>query len=105
MDDETRFRYKEGHGRFVRPQDLNLCYYRQIIGTWSRGILHGKRIEYQLNLNVFPKGYYLNKYPQSKSSTKVDNLSIVGEVKKGIFNGPASILVNGKKVAQTKFQD
>jgi len=35
-----------------------MCYYNKIIGNWSRSILHGKRIEFQMNLKVFPSGYY-----------------------------------------------
>ncbi len=59
QDEETRFIYKEGTGQLVRTVkgERNFCYYKRITGNWSRGILHGKRIEYDLNLDVFPKGY------------------------------------------------
>ena len=46
-DEENGIIYKEGQGRVSRPPGKNnACYYNHIIGNWSRGILHGKRIEY-----------------------------------------------------------
>ena len=99
QDEETRFMYKEGQGRLIRRAEQNFCFYKQMIGHWSRGIIHGKRTEFQMNLDVFPSGYY------EGLKSKVDNVSIVADIKKGIFNGPASILVNKKKVCKTRFQD
>ena len=59
QDEETRLVYKEGQGRFYRStSEQNMCYYDQIVGSWIRGIIHGKRIEYRMNLDVFPIGYY-----------------------------------------------
>ena len=73
-DEESGIIYKEGQGWLTRSQDncINPCYYRQIIGTWSRGILHGKRIEFQMNLQVFPEGYYAGSF----RSNHVKSLSI-----------------------------
>ena len=56
-DEETRFMYKEGQGRLIRNSERNYCYYKQMMGHWSRGIIHGKRTEIQMNLSVFPSGY------------------------------------------------
>ena len=56
-------------------------------------MLHGKRIELKGNLNVFPKDYYGGK--------DIYSLKLVGEVRKGIWNGAGSIHINGKKVCQT----
>ena len=60
QDEESKLVYKEGAGLHARAtqDNLNLCFYNQIVGNWSRGILHGKRIEYRMNLAVFPIGYY-----------------------------------------------
>ena len=99
QDEETHMIYKEGLGRLIRPHVGNHCYYEQIVGTWSRGILHGKRIEYRMNLDVFPKGYYANTYNDAKS------VHIVQEIKKGVSNGPATLFVNEKKVCRTRFSD
>ena len=60
VDEESKNIFKEGLGYFQRPTDNNYCYYNKISGNWSRNILHGKRIEYRMNLNVFPVGYYSN---------------------------------------------
>ena len=57
LDDETRCMFKEGQGRLVRPLEHNYSYYKQITGSWSRGILHSKRTEMRTNLDVFPIGY------------------------------------------------
>ena len=53
-------------------------------------MVHGKRIKTVCNLDVFPKGYY-------QGSSNVKSLAFIAEVKKGIWNGPAQIMVNGKK--------
>ena len=52
------------------------------------------------NLDVFPVGYI-----QNFKSNAVKHLTFVAEVKKGIFNGPATIYLNGKKLCKTKFYD
>jgi len=94
IDEETYYVYKEGQGRLIRSLDhQNLCFYNEIIGNWSRGILHGKRIEYRMNLEVFPVGYYEAYLGKNK---KIESLSIVSETKRGVFNGPATILINDK---------
>ena len=84
----------------VRPLEHNYSYYKQITGSWSRGILHSKRTEMRTNLDVFPIGYL-----QNYKNKAVKHLTFVAEVKKGIFNGPATIYVNGKKLCKTKFYD
>ena len=62
LDEETQLIYKEGQGRLDRETTVsqNLCFYNQIIGNWSRGILHGKRLEFRMNMNDIPAGYYSN---------------------------------------------
>lgn len=50
-----------------------------------------------LNTKYFPCAYTNNK--------KVKSLKIIGEVRKGIYNGPGRILVNGRNVCETKFMD
>ena len=92
--------FKEGQGRLVRPLEHNYSYYKQITGSWSRGILHSKRTEMRTNLDVFPIGYL-----QNYKNKAIKHLTFVAEVKKGIFNGPATIYVNGKKLCKTKFYD
>ena len=67
-----------------------MCYYNQIVGTWTRGIIHGKRIEYRMNLDVFPIGYYAG----LQKDKPIKNFHIVFEMKKGIANGPATINCN-----------
>ena len=52
--------------------------------------MHGSKIEMVMNLNVFPKGYI--------KQSNVKDVKIVGEVRKGIFSGPASIIIDGTKV-------
>ena len=99
QDEESRLIFKEGQGRITRPTEQNFCYYNQIVGNWSRDILHGKRIEYRMNLRVFPVGYYAN------MKGPVKNLSIVSEMKKGVANGPAVIYMDDKKVCRTSFSD
>jgi hypothetical protein len=91
--------YKEGHGQVVRPLNANFSYYDVMFGTWVRGMLHGKRIELISNLQVFPKGYY------ASLGKKVNQLKFIGEIRKGIWNGPASIYIDGKKLCTTSFQD
>ena len=103
MDEETRNVFREGLGHFQRPKENNYCYYNKIIGNWSRNILHGKRIEYLMNLSVFPIGYYAS-YQRQKGKP-VDNLSIVQEMKKGIANGASTIMINNEKVCKTSFSD
>ena len=59
LDEETHLVYKEGVGFIDRASGKdNLCFYNRISGSWSRGILHGKRIQFDMNLDVFPKGYF-----------------------------------------------
>ena len=102
QDEETRVIYKEGTGRFDRGklEDAlrNPCYYNQLLGNWSRGIPHGKRIETKMNMRVFPRDYYAGR-------KKIQSLSIVHEMKKGIMNGQATIFVNDKRVCRTNFSD
>lgn len=69
------------------------------MGTWYRGILHGKRIETKMNLKVFPKGYY------SQTHKDVKSVHFVQEMKKGVANGPASLFINEKRVCRTQFSD
>lgn len=57
IDEEQQFMYKEGIGRLERPRVDNLTYCSWIIGNWSRGILHGKRVEIQFNPKIFPIAY------------------------------------------------
>ena len=55
-----------------------MCFYKEIVGNWARGILHGKRIEYKMNLEVFPIGYYQTFIGKKK---QIKSLSIVTEMK------------------------
>ena len=57
-----------------------------------RGMLHSKRVEMTLNMKVFPAGYFQN------LTKPIKQVKFVGEIRKGIFNGPSTIFVNGKKV-------
>ena len=79
-----------------------MCFYKEIAGIWSRGIIHGKRIEYKMNLEVFPVGYYQAYIGKKKL---VESLSIVAEMKRGVFNGQATILIDDKKVCNTTLSD
>ena len=51
-----------------------------------------------MNLDVFPKGYLEN-----FKNKPTNYLTWVADVKKGVFNGPGAIYVNGKKICKTKF--
>jgi len=95
-EEESQLYYKDGRGQIVRPEKANFSYYNSVYGSWVRGTLHGKRIETNMNMNVFPKGYYQN-------NKKVKTISLTHEARKGIFNGPCTITINGKRVCQTKF--
>ena len=77
QDEETRVIFNEGQGRISRvtKEHSNHCYYNYIIGNWSRGILHGKRVEFRMNLDIFPIGYYASYF--KKVSGGVQSLSIV----------------------------
>ena len=100
-EEESQLQFKEGRGQIIRPENANFSYYHSLSGTWVRGVLHGKRVDYNLNLKVFPRGYYAN----SMSKTDLANLKslkISTEVRKGIMNGPASIIINGKKLCSTR---
>jgi hypothetical protein len=55
-------------------------------------MLHSKRVEMTLNMKVFPAGYFQN------LTKPIKQVKFVGEIRKGIFNGPSTIFVNGKKV-------
>ena len=101
-DNETAYVYKEGQGQLQRPVENNHCYYSSIIGNWSRDILHGKRIEYRMNLDVFPVGYYRSYVQKNKA---IKSLHILNEMKKGVHNGPATIIIDGKKACRTSFID
>jgi hypothetical protein len=57
--------YKEGRGQIIRPENANFSYYNGVSGTWVRGMLHGKRVDYNLNLKVFPKGYFSHSMSES----------------------------------------
>jgi hypothetical protein len=57
IEEESNLAYKEGQGRLKRGND-SLCFYTQLKGGWSRGMLHGRRIEMTLNPNTFPRGYF-----------------------------------------------
>jgi len=96
-DEESLFMYKEGYGQIVRPSNANFSFYDSFYGTWARGMLHGKRNELNTNLTVFPKGYYIGGLGQ-KSADSIQSLKFAGEIRKGIWNGPASIILNGKKL-------
>lgn len=104
QDEETKQICKEGQGLFQRPEAHNQCFYSRIGGNWSRGILHGKRIEFAMNLGTFPMGYYAG-YSSKRGSVPVSNLNFIYEMKKGIQNGPATISINNKKVCRTNFSD
>ena len=54
----------------------------------------------KMNLDVFPTGYL-----EDYKFKKVNYLTFVADVKKGVFNGPATVYVNGKKICKTKFHD
>ena len=92
QDEETRVIFNEGQGRISRQTEVhkNYCYYDQIIGNWYHGILHGKRVEYRMNLDIFPVGYYASYF--KKISGKINSLNIVQEVKKGIHYNLACCL-------------
>ena len=81
-----------------------MCFYNKIIGNWSRNILHGKRSEWQMNLRVFPKGYFAG-YSKSQQTSPVTSLTFFHEMKKGICNGPATIFINEKRVCRSTFSD
>lgn len=52
-----------------------------------------------MNMKVFPWGYCKGlSYP-------IKSLSIFGEVRKGITNGAARVVVNNRTVCHTNFQD
>ena len=82
-DDESLFMFKEGMGYIVRPKDSNFSYYESLKGNWVRGMLHGKRIEWVLNLNVFPKGYYCH----SLGKSVPHEIKYIGEIRKGKLEG------------------
>jgi hypothetical protein len=48
-----------------------------------------------MNPNIFPYAYANTDKP----------LSIEGKMTKGVWSGPASIIINGKKVCSTNIQD
>ena len=64
-------------------------------------MLHGRRIETQMNLNVFPCSYY------SATSDKNQTTSLIfqQEVSNGIQSGLATIFINEKRVCRSTFQD
>ena len=97
IDEESNFAFKEGPGKLKRGGQHS--YYTLIKGVWSRGVLHGKRIEYTFNLKIFPKGYYINTYPKAVS------LKCLGEVKKGIQSGKSVVIIDGKEICKTVFHD
>ena len=88
----------------MRPDNANFSYYHSVSGTWVRGMLHGKRVDYNLNLKVFPKGYYCHSMSESTLKS-IKSFKISTEVRKVIMNGPASIILNGKKLCSTRLQD
>lgn len=97
-DEESQFLYRDGPGKLIRPAE-NFSYFKSINGYYSRGILHCKRAETELNLKIFPKGYFKGlDYP-------VTSMSFSGAVRKGINSGPTRIVVNNKTVCHTNFQD
>ena len=55
-----------------------------------------------MNLNVFPKSYYSG---VDQDKEQVASLKIIYEMKRGVFNGPATIFINEKKVCRTSFSD
>jgi hypothetical protein len=71
IEEESNLAYKEGQGRLRRGKD-NLCFYNQLKGGWSRGMLHGKRIVMTLNPEIFPRGYFF------KTKVVPRDLKIVG---------------------------
>ena len=56
-----------------------------------------------MNLDVFPVGYYANFVKRKNKPIK--SLQILNEMKKGIMNGPATIIIDEKKVCKTSFTD
>ena len=96
IDEESNIAFKEGFGKLVRGTPSS--YYLSIKGTWARGMIHGKRTKTLCNLNVFPRGYY-------QGSKNVKSLAFISDVKKGIWNGAAQIIINGKKRCSTRFAD
>ena len=65
-------------------------------------MLHGKRIQIDMNLAVFPTGYLK---ALKRKSKPIESLKIVYQNKRGVNNGPATIFVNKKKVCETVFSD
>ena len=58
-------------------------------GSWNKGLLNGRDIRVPMNMEVFPRGYCAD----AKKS-----LEFVMEAKKGVFKGPCTIHLDGKKV-------
>ena len=56
-----------------------------------------------MNLDVFPVGYYQNFV--KRKNRPIKSLQILHEMKKGIMNGPATIIIDEKKVCKTSFTD
>ena len=88
IEEESNTAFKDGYGKLVRGTPSS--YYLSIKGSWTRGMVHGKRIKTVCNLAIFPKGYY-------QGSHNVKSLAFISDVKKGIWNGAAQIVINGKK--------
>jgi hypothetical protein len=76
VDEESNLAFKDGPG--VLKRGTSLSYLTSVKGRWSRGMLHGKNVEFNFNLKLFPKGYYSNTAP------KAESVKIIGEVNKGI---------------------
>ena len=96
QEEESKAYYKEGQGKLLRPPG-NLSFINKVQGTWVRGTMHCKKMEFVMNPKVWPSGY--------TNHQKVDSLSIVQEVKKGVWNGNGEVWINKKKVCKTKFHD
>jgi len=60
-------------------------------GCWNKGLLNGKNIKVKMNMDVFPHGYC------QKTSKSIE---FIMEAKKGLFKGPCTIIIDGKKVCR-----
>lgn len=56
-----------------------------------------------MNLKVFPIGYYAGYLKSAKEP--IQSMSLIYEMKKGIWNGSASITINEQRICRTNFSD
>ena len=97
LDVESACLYKEGQGILIRPKLGHFSYYSQILGNYSNDVLQSKNTHMLLNLRVFPRGYVQNR--------KIKELRFTAAVDKGVYSGPATVIIDGKKVCNTYFHD